>query len=114
MTYPGASKLTITNARTAKITVARAKAYYSRGGTKVLEPDVRSVSVTFTTPLKDANWVFGSMTFWNTGDAAVDVVQLAAMGVSAKSQNGFTILLNAAPPTDNYRLDWTIAEAYNP
>lgn len=112
--YPGASKIRVSSTKVAKITIARPKAYYSRGATQALVGGERTVDVVFTTPLKDANWVFGSMTFWNISDAAVDVVQLAATGISAKSQSGFTILLATAPPNDNYKLDWTIAEAFNP
>lgn len=112
--YPGASKVKVLSTKVAKITVGRPKAYYSRGGTKDLAADERSVEVLFTTPLKDANWVFGGMTVWNTANDPVDVVQISVMGISAKSQSGFTVLLSSAPPNANYKLDWTIAEAFNP
>ena len=111
---PGASKVKVLSTKVAKITIARPKAYYSRGDTEVLVADERSVVVEFDTPLKDANWVFGGMTVWNTANDPVDVVQISVMGISAKSQSGFTVLLSTAPPNDNYRLDWTIAEAFNP
>ena len=114
MTYPGPSKINITDDLVAKISIARPKAYYSRAATKLLAPDERSVVVTFTTPLADTSWIFGAMTVWNVADAAVDVVNITAVGISNKSQSGFTVLLSSAPPNGNYRLDWSIAEAFNP
>lgn len=112
--YPGASKLTVSTGRIAKIYIARPKAYYSRAATQALDADERSVVVEFTTPLKDANWIFGGMTVWNTANDPVDVVQISVVGISAKSQSGFTVLLSSAPPNANYKLDWSIAEAFNP
>lgn len=112
--YPGASKVKITGDLVAKITVGRPKAYYSRAGTQLLAPDTREVTVTFATPLKDTSWIFGALTVWNVADALVDIVAITAIGTSNKSQSGFTVLLSQAPPNGNYRLDWSIAEAFNP
>lgn len=112
--FPGASKLRVTNELVAKINIARPKAYYSRGGTQRLEVGQVVVTVTFTTPLKDTNWVFGALTVWNSADAAVDIQQITAVGRSAKSQSSFEVLLSSPPLSDNYYLDWTIAEAFNP
>lgn len=114
MTYPSPAKVNVTSDRVVKVTTTRPKAYYSRGGTQSLEVGVREFSVAFTTPLKDANWVFGALTFWNIVDARLDIVQLSVTAVTAKSQSGFTVLLAAPPPTGSYNMDWTIAEAYNP
>lgn len=112
--YPVPAKVVVGSDRVVKVTISRARAYYSKGDTEDLAQGVREVAVVFNTPMKDANWVFGSLIFWNNTDARVDVVQLQATGVTAKSQSGFTVLLNAGPPTANYKMDWTIAEAYNP
>lgn len=113
--YPAAAKVQVSSDRVVKVTIGRPRPYYSRGGTKVLaSADGTAVVVTFATPLKDANWVFAGLTFWNSGDANIDVVQLAATSRLAKSASGFTLQLAAPPPNDNYRLDWSIAEAYDP
>lgn len=112
--YPSPAKVVVGSDRVVKVTISRPRAYYSKAGTANLAADTRSVAVTFTTPMQDTNWKFGGLTFWNTTDAAVDLVQLSAMGVTAKSQSGFTVLLNVGPPTANYKMDWTIAEAYDP
>lgn len=114
MNYPGPSKIVIGTDRVAKIYVTRPRAYYSRAATQRLEQGMQEVEVEFPTPMKDANWVFGALTFWNTADSNLDKVHLQALGITAKSQSGFTVLLNGVPPTDNYYLDWSIAEAYNP
>lgn len=112
--YPTPAKVTVGADRVVKVVISRPRAYYSKAGTADLVAGVREVAVAFTTPMADANWKFGGFTFWNITDARVDVVQLQATGVTAKSQSGFTVLLNGAPPTGNYKMDWTIAEAYNP
>ncbi len=113
--FPSAAKVRITSDRVVKVTIGRPRPYYSRSGTARLDPsDGRVVVVTFNTPLKDANWVFAGLTFWNIADADIDVVQLAATSRLAKSASGFTLLLAAPPPSDNYYLDWSIAEAYDP
>lgn len=112
--YPSPAKVTVGSDRVVKVVISRARAYYSKAATQALAAGTREVDVVFTTPMKDTSWIFGSFTFWNTADARVDMVQLQAFGVTAKSQGGFTVLLNVGPPTANYKMDWTIAEAYNP
>lgn len=112
--YPPTAKINISRDRVAKIVLSRPRPYYSRSGTKDLAANERLVTVTFATALADANWIFAGLTFWNSADAEIDIIQLQAMGRIAKSASGFTVLLNVAPPTDNYKMDWSIAEAYNP
>ena len=112
-TYPAIAKTKITPSGVVKTTIARPKAYYSRAGSKRLEAGQTSVQIAFTTPLADAAWIFGGMTIWNSADADIDTVQIGILGRTAKSQSGFTLLITP-PPTDNYWLDWTIAEEFNP
>lgn len=112
--YPVAAKVTVGADRVVKATIGRPRPYYCRSGTQQLQELVREVVVTFNTPLVDANWVFAGLTFINTADADIDIVQLSATQRVAKSASGFTLLLNAAPNSNNYYLDWSIAEAYNP
>lgn len=113
-TYPPTAKVTITTARVAKVTIGRPRPYYSRGDTQRLTVGETTVTVTFDTALRDANWVFAGLTFLNWADPAIDVVQLAATARIQKSASGFELLLTAPPPSDNYYLDWSIAEVYNP
>lgn len=113
--YPAPAKLKITSDRVVKIKTSRPRPYYCRSGTEQLfNADGVTVVVEFATPLKDANWVFAGLTFWNSADADIDIVQLAATSRLAKSASGFTLQLSAPPPNDNYFLDWSIAEAYDP
>ncbi len=112
--YPPIAKTQVTRSGVIKTTIARPKAYYSRGSSQRLPAGQITVHVTFTTPLRDASWVFGGMTIWNNGDAAIDLQFIQIIGVSAKSQSGFDLLLSTPPMTDNYWLDWTIAESTNP
>lgn len=114
MTYPSPSKLTIAADRVVKITLSRPRPYYSRSGTTRLTQGSVVVTVTFATALRDANWVFAGLTFWNSADPVIDVQMLSAMGRIAKSASGFELVLNAPPLSDNYYLDWSIAESYNP
>lgn len=123
MTYPPLAKLRRTADRVSIIRTSRPRPYYSRSGTKRLsnanltvDPSSGAVkvAVTFATPLQDANWVFAGLTLWNSADADVDVVFLTFLGRVQKSATGFTIQLSAPPPTEDYYLDWSIAEAYNP
>lgn len=108
--YPVAADVEIGEDRIAVVYINRPRAYYSRGGTVDLAAGQTEVVVAFATPLKDSNWVFGGLTFWNSADADIDVPFLATVSRLAKSQNGFTLLLSAPPPTANHKLDWTIAE----
>ncbi len=108
--FPSPAKVTITSDRVAVVQISRPRAYYSRGGTKRLLADAIAVVVTFDSPVKDTNWVFGGLTFWNSADADVDVVFIGAIARVLKSQSGFTLLLSAAPPNSDHFLDWTIAE----
>ena len=112
--FPAPAKLTIGADRVAKVVIGRPRPYYSRSDTEELQEGVVSVAVLFNTPLRDANWVFAGLTFWNATDSDVDVVQLLAVSRLAKSASGFTLLLSAPPNSPYYRLDWSIAEAYNP
>lgn len=114
LVYPSPAKITIGADRVAKITIGRPRPYYSRSGTQALAALETAVVVNFPTPLRDANWIFAGLTFWNSADADIDIVQLMATSRLAKSASGFTLLLAAPPPTANYNLDWSIAEAYNP
>lgn len=113
-TYPAAAKITVQPSGVARITIGRPRPYYSRSGTQALAALETVVVVNFPTPLRDANWVFAGLTFWNSADADIDIVQLAATSRLAKSASGFTLQLSGPPPTENYNLDWSIAEAYNP
>lgn len=108
--YPSPSKVVIGSDRVVKVVISRARSYYSDAGTVDLAASTRLVVVAFAKTLKDTNWVFGGFTFWNIADAQVDIVQLAVIGVTAKSQSGFSVLLSTAPPTANYKMDFTIAE----
>jgi len=112
--YPSPAKINISSDRVVKIALSRPRPYYSRGDTVDLAPFETEVVVEFNTPLQDANWVFSSIFFWNSADAEIDVVHLQAVGRVQKSASGFTLRLNAPPPTDNYKMDWAIAERYNP
>lgn len=112
--YPPTAKVVVGNDRVVKVVVGRPRPYYSRGGTKRLEAGSVIVTVTFNTELRDANWVFAGLTFWNSADAVVDTVQLSAMGKIQKSASGFQLVLSGPPPTDNYYMDWSIAESYDP
>jgi len=123
MAYPPVAKLTRTADRVTVIRTGRPRPYYSRSGTVRLSnanitidatSGLPKVTVTFATALRDTNWVFAGLTFWNSADADVDVVQLSATGRVQKSATGFTIQLSGAPPTEDYYMDWSIAEAYNP
>lgn len=98
----------------AKIVLSRPRPYYSRSGTEDLAANERLVTVNFGTALRDANWIFAGLTFWNSADEEIDIIQLQAMGRVQKSASGFTVLLNVPPPTGNYKMDWSIAEAYDP
>lgn len=122
-TYPPLAKTTIGQDRVIRTTISRPRPYYSRSGTKrlslaniTIDPTsgLPKVTVTFNTPLRDANWVFAGLTFWNSADADIDVVQISAMGRTQKSQSGFTVQLSALPPTEDTYMDWSIAEAYDP
>lgn len=112
--FPPAAKVKVEAEGTVKVTIGRPRPYYSRGDTQRLVAMETSVVVTFNTPVKDTNWVFAGLTFWNSADADIDVVHLQTIGRILKSQSGFQLLLNGPPPTDNYYLDWAIAEKYNP
>lgn len=121
--FPPIAQVTIGADRVAKVQTTRARPYYSRGDTMRLTPDkltidpdsgATKVAVVFKTVLADVNWIFAGLTFWNNADADIDIVQLQATGRVMKSQAGFTVQLNGPPPTDNYYMDWAIAERYNP
>ena len=112
--YPAAAKVVVQASRVVKVVISRPRGTYARAATQNLAAGTREVVVTFVTPMVDTNWIFGALTFWNTADANVDKVQINAIGISAKSQSSFTVLLDTAPPTANYKMDWSIAEAYNP
>lgn len=123
MDYPPVAKSVVTPDRVIKTTVSRPRPYYCRGDTVVLtngnvffDPvsGLPKVTVKFKTPVKDTNWVFSTLFFWNNTDADIDIVQLEATGRVMKSQAGFTVQLSAVPPTENYNMDWAIAERYNP
>lgn len=123
MAYPKASKVVVQTGRAVKVVVGRPRPYYSRSGTTrlsnaniTIDPTsgLPKVVVTFATQLRDANWVFAGLTFWNSAEADIDVVQLSATGRVQKSQSGFTVQLSTLPPTEDYYMDWSIAEAYNP
>lgn len=123
MDYPPLAKVNVGPDRVVSVVTSRPRPYYCRADTVQLTPGnltvdpasgLTSIVVKFKTVLKDANWVFSSLTFWNVGDADLDVVQLAATGRTLKSASGFTLLLAGQPPTPNYYLDWAIAERYNP
>lgn len=112
--YPATAKIQVAADRTVKVSTGRPRPYYSRGDTVDLAPGEVAVEVEFNTPLKDANWVFAGLTFWNSQDADVDIVFIAAVSRVLKSASGFTLLLSAPPPSDGHKLDWAIAERYNP
>ncbi len=123
MAYPPLAKIRRTPDRISIIRTSRPRPYYSRSGTTRLSnanitidgtSGLPKVTVTFATQLRDANWVFAGLTFWNSADPDIDVVQLAATGRVQKSATGFTIQLSTLPPTEDYYVDWSIAEAYNP
>lgn len=110
MDYPQPSKIKIGQDRIAVIKITRARAYYSEGGQHRLAAGEVLVTVNFDTPMKDTNWVGPFLHFWNSADPEIEIVQLAATGRVLKSQAGFTLLLDAPPPTDNYYMDFSIAE----
>jgi hypothetical protein len=112
--YPSPAKVVVGSDRIVKVTISRARAYYSKAGIQDLVQGTREVTVDFDTPMADANWVYGSMCIVNSADPAVDVQQISVIGRSAPSQGGFDLLLSAAPLSGNYKLHWQIAEAYNP
>lgn len=113
--FPAPARLSVTSDRVVTIKGSiRPRPYYSRGDTQRLVAGETTVTVTFNTPVKDTSWVFAGLTFVNYDDAEIDVVHLEAIGRIQKSQSGFQLRLNAPPPTDNYYLDWSIAEKYNP
>lgn len=122
--FPKAAKIVPQpSGKAAKLLLSRQKAYYSRAGQLRLTPDkitidaatgLPTVVIPFPTPLKDANWVPGGLSFMNYQDALVDIVFLQATAIAIQSQNSMTVLLSALPPTDNYYLNWSIAEIHNP
>lgn len=114
--YPAPAKLKITSDRVVQFKGnIRPRPYYCRADTQRLDPeDGVAVVVVFNTPLKDANWVFSSLQIWNSASADADVNFISPMPRVAKSATGFTLLLSSPPPTDEYYLDWAIAERYNP
>lgn len=122
--FPAAARLVEQpSGKAAKLVLSRAKAYYSRAGQVRLTPDkitidantgLSTVVVAFPTPVKDTNFVVLGLTFMNVGDSLVDIVFLSAMPTVLQSQAGFTVLLSTAPPTDNYYMNWGIAEIHNP
>lgn len=113
--YPKAAKITVQPDRTIKLTLGRPKAYYSRADRQQLAQGITSVRVDFTTPLKDANWVFGGMPMIvNASDAEIDLQHISVLGVSNASQSGFNVVLSAPPNSGNYYLHWSIAEKFNP
>lgn len=113
--FPSAAKVTVGADRVVKVSISRPRPYYARGGTVNLNELVTSVSVTFNTPLADANWVFAGLTIWNSADPEVDIVYMGVISRVAKSASGFTVSLSAPPPAgSSYKLDWSIAEAYDP
>jgi hypothetical protein len=124
MDFPRALKVVqLSTGVTAKVILSRPKAYYSRAGSvRLVAPDLAidpvtglaTVTVNFPTPLKDANWIPGAFTFLNYQDALVDMVFLQALMVLQQGQNSFKVLLSAQPPTGNYIMNWSIAEAHNP
>lgn len=114
MSYPNPSKVTVGPDRVVKVTISRPRSPYSRAGIQNLSAGTREVSVTFTTPTVDANWVLGALTIVNSADSAIDVQAITAVGRTAPSQSGFSVILSAAPLSANYKLHWSIMEAYNP
>ena len=122
--FPAAAKIIAQpNGKAAQLQLTRAKAYYSRGGQVRLTPakitidpatGLSTVVIEFPTPLKDTNWISAGITFVNIGDSPIDMVFLQGQVISMPSQTGFTVLLSTAPPTDNYYMNWGIAEIHNP
>lgn len=110
MDYPAPSKIKIGQDRIAIVKISRPRAYYSDAGQHRLLPGEVLVAVLFDTPMKDTNWVGPFLSFWNVADPEIEIVQLAATGRMLKSQSGFTVLLAQPPPSDNYYMDWSIAE----
>jgi len=113
-TYPSPAKVTIGADRIVRATLSRPRPYYCRGDTQRLAVGEILVTVTFNTPLRDANWVFAGLTIVNSADSLIDVPDITITGRSQKSASGFTVKLSAAPLSDNFYLDWNIAEKYNP
>lgn len=113
-TFPNAAKIQVENSGTVKVQIGRPRPYYCRGDTQRLVAGEILVVVVFTTPLKDANWIFSSLQIWNKDDDLIDIPDLIITGRTAKSASGFTVKLSAPPLSDNFYLDWAIAERYNP
>lgn len=122
--FPAAARIVAQpSGKAAKLLLSRPKAYYSRAGQVRLTPDkitidpqtgLSTVVVAFPTPVKDTNFVVLGLTFMNVGDSPIDIVFIQAMPIVLQSQAGFTVLLSIAPPTDNYYMNWGIAEIHNP
>lgn len=114
MSHPSPAKVTIGSDRVVKVVISRPRSPYSRADIQDLAAGTREVTVTFDTPTADANWVLGALTIVNSADPAIDVQAITAVGRTAPSQSGFSVILSAAPLSANYKLHWSIMEAYNP
>jgi hypothetical protein len=114
MSYPGAAKVSLSSPRTVKVNVVRPKPIYSRAGVINLQAGVTEYNVEFPTPLPDAEYVVSSLSVNNYVDNRNLIPFIKAFAWGVKGANYFQVKLDTAPPTENFKLEWAIAEKYNP
>lgn len=115
MAFPGASRVVVDTGPVAKVVVSRLRAPYARAGSVTLNYGADQVTITFTTPVPDTNYVVAGLSVQNWTDNPNLTPFITARLISAPSQSGFTVQLSNGPPAGTtYRLHWAIAEVFNP
>lgn len=107
-----AAKVVVTSSGVAQVTVSRVRAPYARAGSEAVTVASETVTVAFTTPLPDNNYVIAGC-IANTTDNP-NITPILTFMPTSKGASGFTVRLSAPALTDNYRLYWAIAEIFSP
>lgn len=85
---------------------------YSRAGRQAINQGDITVTIAFTTPLPDTNYV-PIMSVGNSVDNP-DLAPLITAHEYSRSAGGFTFRLSNGPLTSNYVASWVISEVNNP
>ncbi len=118
MTFPGAARVSVDSDRVVKVVIRRDRPIYSRGDQKRLTAGEVDVQVFFgddddPTDLPDNDYIVPMIGIFNSADDRNLAVLITGF-VYQKSESFFRVRLSAPPPTDNYYMEWAIAETYNP
>ena len=83
----------------------------SRGESQSIGSGLKTVTVTFTTALADAEYVVSAGALGNVTDSAPDTIVPIK---TAQSKTAFTFSWNTPTDTANYTLDWVLVRKNSP